>query len=220
MLTILLLEDDVSLNETVTEFLEENGYKVLQTYDGEDAQDKIYENRIDLLLLDVNVPNIDGFKLLKEERAKGNEAPAIFITSMDSVDDVERGFGSGGNDYIRKPFALKELLLRIENLTKNSINSQERVQIDEDMYFDIPSNTLHVKENAHTFQNKEAMLLKLFLCQKEKIIPHHVIMETLWEYDESPSDAALRTYIKNLRKFIGKDRIVSFKKLGYKFTTK
>lgn len=219
MLTILLLEDDIALNETITEFLEEKGYQVIQTFDGEEAQDKIYENKINLLLLDVNVPNINGFKLLKEERDKGNETPAIFITSMDSIDDVERGFGSGGNDYIRKPFALKELLLRVENLTKNSIDTQEKIQIDDDIFFDISSNTLHVKENSHTFQNKEAMLLKLFLSQKEKIIPHHLIMESLWGYDEMPSDAALRTYIKNLRKFIGKDKIVSFKKLGYKFTT-
>lgn len=220
MLTILLLEDDITLNETITEFLEEKGYKIIQTYDGEDAQDKIYENKIDLLLLDVNVPNINGFKLLKEERDKGNETPAIFITSMDSVDDVEKGFGSGGNDYIRKPFALKELLLRVENLTKTNTLAEEKVKIDENIYFDCSSNTLHVNQDTHTFQNKEAELLKLFLSQKEKILPHHLIMETLWGYDESPSDAALRTYIKNLRKFIGKERIVSFKKLGYKFTTK
>jgi len=110
MAKIFLLEDDSSLNETVTEYLEDNGYDVVSVYDGYDAQEKLYESKYDLLLLDINVPNINGLELLKECRAEGVVAPAIYITSMDSVEDLERGFDSGCDDYIRKPFALKELL--------------------------------------------------------------------------------------------------------------
>lgn len=215
-MTILLLEDDITLNETITEFLQENDYKVISALDGEEAQDKIYENKIDLMLLDVNVPNINGFELLKNERKNENQTPAIFITSMDSVDDVEKGFLSGGNDYIRKPFSLKEMLLRIENLLKQKPSG--KVQINQNIEFDINSHALHVKGKEYTLQNKEALLLKLFVENTEKIVNHNVIYDTLWNYDETPSDQALRTYIKNLRKYLGKESIVSFKKLGYKFT--
>ncbi len=213
---ILLLEDDITLNDTIKEFLEDNSYDVICVYDGEDAQDKIYENRIDLLLLDVNVPFVNGFELLKQERGRGNETPAIFITSMDSVDDVERGFVSGANDYIRKPFSLKELLLRIENLLKDKL--QTLYKINENISFDKAQNTLHVGDETCILQNKEALLLSLFLEHKSKLLPHSLINDTLWGYDEMPSDGALRTYIKNLRKYLGKESIVSFKKLGYKFT--
>ncbi len=216
-MTILLLEDDLTLHETIKDFLEECDFNVISAYDGEEAQDKIYENRIDLLLLDVNVPNLNGFELLRNERENENETPAIFITSLDSIDDMEKGFLSGGNDYIRKPFSLKELLLRVQNLLKQK--PSDKINITENIEFDTKSNTLIIENEEHILQNKEAILLKLFLQNKEKIVSHEIILSTLWSYNETPSDQALRTYIKNLRKHLGKQSIVSFKKLGYKFTT-
>ncbi len=216
-MTILLLEDDATLNETVTEFLEENGFEVISVYDGEEAQDKLYENKIDLMLLDVNVPNLNGFELLKHERQRENKTPAIFITSLNSVDDVEKGFLSGANDYIRKPFSLKELLLRVQNILKQ--DTEERLRVLDDIMYDAKTHTIYIGDNEQVLQNKEALLLELFAKNRNKILNHELILETLWGYDETPSDQALRTYIKNLRKLLGKDRIVSFKKLGYKFTT-
>lgn len=214
---ILLLEDDTTLNDTITEFLQERNYEVTAVYDGDEAQDKIYENRYDLLILDVNVPGVNGFELLQNERKKGNETPAIYITSMDSVDDVEKGFLSGANDYIRKPFSLKELLLRIENILKQKPN--ENIEVYEDCVFTPSTNTLQVGKERYILQNKESLLLKLFLDNKEQIIHHETISSTLWVYNEKSSDQALRTYIKHLRKYLGKEKIVSYKKLGYKFTT-
>jgi len=110
---LLLLEDDSALNETITEYLEEQGYEVVSVFDGDEAQDRVYETPFDLLLLDVNVPGIDGFSLLKAARETGTKTPAIFLTSRRALADVESGFESGAEDYLRKPFALKELLLRI-----------------------------------------------------------------------------------------------------------
>ena len=131
MSKILLLEDDANLNETVTEFLEEKGYDVVSVYDGYEAQEKLYESKYDLLLLDVNTPGINGFDLLKEARENDVVAPAIFITSLDSVDDLEKGFESGCDDYIRKPFALKELHIRVETLLKRAFyhESKELIEI-------------------------------------------------------------------------------------------
>ena len=221
MSRILLLEDDANLNETVTEFLEEQGYDVVSVYDGDEAQEKLYESKYDLLLLDINVPGINGLELLKESREAGNVTPAIYITSMDTVDDLERGFKSGCDDYIRKPFALKELQIRIDTLLKRDFfhNSNVLMQISEGITYDIKSNELSNHGEAVSLGNKESRLLKLFLKHEGEVIAHENIYENLWDYDEEPSDTALRTYIKNLRKIIGKERIVSIKKQGYKFST-
>jgi DNA-binding response OmpR family regulator len=221
MSRILLMEDDANLNETVTEFLEEEGYKVVSVYDGEEAQEKLYESKYDLLLLDINVPGIDGLQLLKESREAGVQAPAIYITSMDSVDDLERGFESGCDDYIRKPFALKELKIRVETLLKRSFyhGKKDLIKIDENTEYDSKNNELLIAGETVSLGHKEAQLLKLFMKHQGEVLSHERIFSHLWSYEEEPSDSALRTYIKNLRKLIGKERIVSIKKQGYKFTT-
>lgn len=222
MSKILLLEDDTNLNETVTEFLENKGYKVVSVFDGYEAQEKLYESRYDLLLLDINVPGINGLELLKESREKGVVAPAIYITSMDSIDDLERGFESGCDDYIRKPFALKELLIRVETLLKRGFyhGSKELLPIAENIEYDIKTGEVVIDGEHVALGNKESKLLKLFMTTEGEVLSHERIYEYLWNYDEEPSDSALRTYIKNLRKLIGKERIVSIKKQGYKFVTK
>ena len=222
MSKILLLEDDANLNETVTEFLKEEGHGVVSVYDGHEAQEKLYESKYDLLLLDINVPGINGLELLKESREGGIAAPAIFITSMDSVDDLERGFKSGCDDYIRKPFALKELKIRVETLLKRSFfhESKELIAIDDHISYDPRNGELVIDGESISLGNKESRLLKLFVKKEGEVLAHERIYEHLWDYDEEPSDTALRTYIKNLRKIIGKERIVSIKKQGYKFTAK
>ena len=222
---VLLLEDDVTLNETISEELEELGYEVDIVEDGEEAMDKIYEKCYDILLLDVNVPKIDGFELLKEVRDREIQTPAIFITSLNSVDDLTKGYEIGGDDYIRKPFELKELIVRMESALKREYlhkKSDDRVLIDEEknIYYDINQNTLYIDDKEQTLNKKESKLLKLFLKHQNEILSHERIYDIIWDYDERYSEASLRTYIKNIRKLIGKEKIVSIKKQGYKFTTK
>ncbi len=215
---ILLLEDDINLSETVEEFLEENGYDVKCVYDGDSAEETIYEGRFDILLLDVNVPGLNGFKLLKKIRENGNETPAIFITSLNSTDDLSSGYESGCDDYIRKPFELKELLLRVKTILKRGFfhKNENKVALKEGIYYDLDSNELIKNGEKVSLNNKEDKLLRLFLQYKNQILSHEKIYEALWDYDETYSDSALRTYIKNLRKILGKDSIESIKKLGYK----
>ena len=219
---ILFLEDDSNLNETVTEFLQDNGYDVDSIYDGDEAEVKIYENSYDLFLLDVNVPGINGFELLKNSRENEDKTPAIFLTSLNSIDDVSDGYDSGCDDYIRKPFELKELLLRVQTLIKREFfhSKKEMIKVSENIEYDTTTNVLYVENEEVQLQNKEATLLKLFLQKREEVISHQVILDTLWGYEEMASDDALRTYIKRLRKIIGKERIISVKRLGYKFTLK
>lgn len=219
---ILLLEDDMALSETVVDYLENLNYEVTTVYDGNSAMDEIYENSFDLLLLDVNVPDINGFEILKNARAQNITTPSIFITSLNSIVDLEHGFESGCDDYIRKPFSLKELKLRIETILKREFFHQDnsKVQIDTNIFYDADNDLLVIDNEDIQLNNKDAKLLKLFLQNIEQVLSHETIYSALWDYDEEPSQTALRTYIKNLRKHLGKEKIVSIKKLGYKFTKK
>ena len=219
---IFLLEDDVTLNETIVEYFEDLEYEVISAYDGYEAQDKIYEQGFDILLLDVNVPDINGFDILKEAREQNIATPAVFITSLNSMVDVEEGYESGCDDYIRKPFSLKELQLRVETIIKRGFFHQkdDSVQINEQISYNTTNDTLLIDGEQIQLKNKDAKLLKIFLQHKDEILSHESIYNSLWEYDEEASETALRTYIKNLRKYLGKEKIVSIKKLGYKFTTK
>lgn len=216
---LLLLEDESGLNETITEYLEDEGFEVVSVYDGDTAQEKIYEQSFDLLLLDVNVPGVDGFTLLKSARASGTKTPAIFLTSRSALVDVEDGFESGADDYLRKPFALKELLLRIENILRRSFSHEvdETIDLGNGLFFDKASLSLVKEGEVVTLSDKESRLLKLFIQRRGELIVHEVIREALWDFDEEPSDDALRTYIKHLRQLLGKDAIVSHKRLGYQF---
>jgi len=219
---IFLLEDDVALNETIVDYLENLDFNIINAYDGNSALDIIYENNFDLLLLDVNVPDITGFEILKNIRDNNITTPAIFITSLNSMVDLEEGFNSGCDDYIRKPFALKELKLRIETILKREFfhKNNNKIEIGKSIYYDTSSDVLIVNNQEIQLNNKDAKLLKLFLQHKDQLILHETIYSALWEYNEDISESALRTYIKNLRKYLGKEKIVSIKKLGYRFTTK
>jgi DNA-binding response OmpR family regulator len=216
---LLLLEDDPNLSESVSEYLEEQGFDVVCVYDAASAEDTLYEQRFDLLLLDVNVPGGDGFSLLKNSRKEGNATPAIFITSRNAMSDVEKGFESGGDDYIRKPFALKELLLRIQTILKRNFyhNPTDALSLGNGITYDIDNQVLTIEGQVQNLQLKEHKLLKLFIQHRNELLHHEMIMEYLWDYDETPSDGSLRTYIKTLRKLLGKDSIVSHKRLGYQF---
>ena len=221
MAYLLLVEDDTALAETIQEFLEEHAHRVDTANDTEEAESKLYENRYDVVILDVNLPDGNGFELLRNAREEGLKTPAIFLTSRDRIEDLEHGFASGGDDYLRKPFELKELLLRIETLQKRNFyhEASNFIDIDAKTRYDITKGKLFIEGEEVKLGKKEGRLLKLFMQHIGEIIDHNRIFDYVWEFDEEPSDAALRTYIKNLRKLVGKERIVSFKKQGYQFVT-
>jgi len=215
---IMLLEDDIQLSDTVKQFLELKGYNVLVAYDGLKAEEIAYENSIDLMLLDVKVPHLNGFDFLKSIRQSGLEVPAIFITSLNSVEDVEKGFSLGCDDYIRKPFALKELLVRVQSLLKRGYGTHEdTITIQNGLIFDIQELTLTQNGNKIALKTKELKLLSLLLQHPNELLNYDKIHETLWNYDEEPSSGSLRTYIKRLRATIGKEKIETIKNIGYRF---
>ena len=215
---ILLLEDDLQLNDTIKQFLEHHNYIVLSAYDAHQAVDIVYESDIDLMLLDIKVPYQNGFDLLTQLRAEGNDTPAIFITSLHSVDDVSKGFDAGCDDYIRKPFALKELLVRIEAQIRKRYGSRdEYIELGGGLRYNPKEFRLTREGETISLKNKEAKLLILMLEHPNQLLTYEKINLALWEYDEEPSAGSLRTYIKTLRSHLGKDHIETIKSIGYRF---
>ncbi len=216
--SILLLEDDQQLSDTVKQFLEYQGYEVFCAYDGLQAQDMVYEKQIDLMLLDVKVPHQDGFDLLERVRNNDVKTPAIFITSLNSVEDVTRGFDIGCDDYIRKPFELKELLVRVQALLKRRYGTyKEKVDLGNGLFFDIKESFLTRNNQKVSLKHKEAKLLSLFLEYPNELLTYDKIFERLWEYNEEPSAGSLRAYVQTVRSFLGKENIETIKNIGYRF---
>ncbi|MDR2152022.1 MAG: response regulator transcription factor [Helicobacteraceae bacterium] len=213
---ILLLEDDPQLHEIVKEHLEDCDYLVFGAFNADSAADLLYENPCDLMLLDVKMAGQNGFEFLCEQRKNGVETPAIFITSLNSIDDLAKGYKVGCDDYLRKPFELKELVLRVETLLKRRFfhTLQEGIDLGGGAVFYVESNLIKTPEGERSLPPKEFALLKLLVENRGKVVPRETVMDRLWSFGEEPSGMSLRTHLKNLRKIIGRDCVETLRGLG------
>ena len=212
---ILLLEDDVILQEIIEEFLIENAYEVESFFDGEKALDAIGSGSYDMLLLDVNVPNIDGFEILSYLREIGNTTPAIYITSLAGMADLKKGFDLGADDYLKKPFELEELNARIKHIVR-IYRLQEEIEFD-GMKFIPKAHQIFMEDKIIEMRQKEAQVLEYFIRNMGKIISCDEIIENVWDEEHVPTHATIRTYIKNLRKMFEKEYFDNIKGEGYRF---
>ncbi len=215
---ILLLEDDMILSEIIEEYLLNLGYEVFLAYTACEAEDLAYSSTFDLMLLDVNVPMGNGFEFLGALRDVGNTTPAIFITSLDDAADMQTGFDKGCDDYIKKPFELKELEIRINNIKRiYKIEDSSIMQITPTLHFDTNNYLLIKDDEKIQLPKKESQILTYFLRNRNKTISTEELGINVWDYENAPSDATIRTYIKNLRKAIGADILTNIKGVGYRF---
>lgn len=217
MTQILLVEDDETLSELISEYLSEQGYDVTVCADAKAALDTAYERNFDILILDVKLPKGDGFSLLSELRRLGDDTPAIFTTSLNALQDLEIGYKSGCDDYLKKPYELKELLLRIQILIKRKFShvNDEFIELNDGYKFYPSSKTLRQNGQIVNLSNKESELLALFLENKNALLSKETIFEKIWNYGEEPSELSLRVYVKNLRRILGKDAIINRRGDGY-----
>lgn len=214
---ILLLEDDIILSEIISEFLIDCGYEVVSVCDGLEFEQTTYEQSFDILLLDIKVPYKNGFDLLSDLRAQNNATPAIFITSLSSIDDLSKAYDIGCDDYLRKPFELKELQLRIQTLLKRNFSKRliEKITIFDDFSFDLKNNKFYKNDQEIFLQKKESKILKLLLVKRGELVLNEEIAKGAWAFDEDFSEESLRTHIKNLRKLLGKEKIANIRGQGY-----
>lgn len=217
MVRILLLEDDALLNEIITEHLEEGGHKVALATDGLAAESLALEESFDMWIFDINVPKLNGFELLKGLRAVNSVTPAIYISALNQSDAVMKGFDCGADDYLKKPFDLVELDARVGYIQKRLGLDQEILNLAEgvDLYMD--ERILKVGTEEHKLSLKEVLLLQFLGTHQNVVHAHESICCAVWQDEDIPTDNALRTYIKKLRKVLGKASIETIHGQGYKF---
>ena len=215
---ILLLEDDPILSDILLCHLNRHLHQTTHFSDGQSASDALSAQKFDLLILDINVPKLSGIDLIKEIRTYKDTTPAIIITAFQDTAHLKKGFENGCDDYIKKPFDLEELDLRIKNIQKrfNLINEQAII-IDSHLSLMASKNRLYVNEVPYTLTRKECKILLYLSKQKSKVVSSEELMQNLWDYNEMPSEATIRVYIKNLRTIIGKDKIQTVRGNGYIF---
>ncbi|WP_257941979.1 two-component system response regulator [Campylobacter lari] len=216
---ILLLEDDLSLNEIISDALSDEGFKVSCVYDAQEVLEKAYEENFDLWIFDVKIPKGNGFEVLKELRESAKNTPAIFLTSLSMLDDVKQGFSSGCDDYIKKPFDVDELIIRVKNIIKRNFSHQKEdlilLSTSKNISFDPLNKTLYQDKEIITLTNKEKELLSLLLKKRPHFVSIETIFNEIWSLDEEPVIMSLRVYVKNLRKILGKDLIINQRNIGY-----
>lgn len=218
---ILLLEDDSALSDILYDHLTHNGYNVTLATNGQDALEYLIEEVYDLALLDINTPILTGLEVLKTIREEyKDQTPAIVLTAYQDTKHLKKSFESGVDDYIKKPFDLEELDQRIFKLCRHfSIEQKDEIRLD-DITF-IPNECEVIKGDKRiSIAQKERDILKYFVTHKNRVISSDELLQNIWQYDEQPTDATIRVYIKNLREILGKERIVTIRGIGYKFEQK
>jgi len=211
---ILVLEDDQLFNETLEDFLEEEGYEVKTAMDPYSALEMSYKQVFDLYLFDVNLPYENGFDLLEKLRQSGDTTPAIFLTSREDKASLAEGFGKGADDYMKKPIDLEELLLRIQAVLRRQIR-QERMVIGP-YSLDTVAKILYLEEEALEVTKKAVELLLLLLQAKGEVVSSQEIKNRLWAAGQSASDGALRVYVAQLKRYFP-DNISNIRGVGYRW---
>lgn len=211
---VLLLEDEYMLRISITEFLEDMGFEVIGFSNGDKAYEAIYETHYDLYLLDVNVPGMDGFDLLRTLRKEGNKIPAIFLTSMVNVKDLEEGYKSGCCDYIRKPFDLTELQLRIMHALKSHYHGGDNlIDFGNGLIYDTEQFALSHNDEKIVLSKTEKEIFTVLLKYKNQIVSVETFQDEIWGDYVDPAN--VRVQINNLRKKLPVDIIQNRRGLGY-----
>ena len=224
---ILLVEDEDHLLEAIKLNLEMEGYKVSTATDGKKALKIFKEERFNLVILDVMLPEIDGFQVAETIRLENSEVPIMFLTAKNTSEDRVMGLKKGADDYLVKPFNLEELILRVANLVKRSLKGDELKELnsykigDTTIYF----NSFELKSDdgmITPLTKKETMLLKLLIERRNEAVSREQILETVWNYDVYPSTRTIDNFILTFRKYFEPDQknptyFHSIRGVGYKF---
>jgi len=219
---VLYVEDELFLAKIVSESLQSRGYDVILEGDGGKAVGLFQKEHPDVCLLDIMLPNKDGFTIADEIREQNEEVPIIFLSAKSQTSDVVNGFKLGANDYIRKPFSIEELIVRIENVLKNkssNVETGEEVSIGS-FTFNIRRQLLVHGGETRKLSYRESELLKLLYENRDKIVERSEILTLLWGSDSFFNSRNLDVYITKLRGYLKTDpsiEIITIKGIGYRF---
>ncbi|HEO7826243.1 TPA: response regulator transcription factor [Streptococcus agalactiae] len=199
MIKILLIEDDLSLSNSVFDFLDDFA-DVMQIFDGEEGLYEAESGVYNLILLDLMLPEKNGFQVLKELREKGITTPVLIMTAKESIDDKGQGFDLGADDYLTKPFYLEELKMRIQALLKRSGKFNDNSLIYGDIRVDMSTNSTFVNQTEVELLGKEFDLLVYFLQNQNVILPKSQIFDRIWGFDSDTTISVVEVYVSKVRK--------------------
>lgn len=199
MIKILLVEDDLGLSNSVFDFLDDFA-DVMQVFDGEEGLYEAESGVYDLILLDLMLPEKDGFQVLKDLRAKGVATPVLIMTAKESLDDKGHGFELGADDYLTKPFYLEELKMRIQALLKRAGKFNENTLSYGDVSVNLSTNSTLVADKEVELLGKEFDLLVYFLQNQNVILPKAQIFDRLWGFDSDTTVSVVEVYVSKIRK--------------------
>lgn len=218
---ILLVEDDPSLGFVIQDNLTLKGYEVALCTDGEEGENAFLEGAFDLCLLDVMLPKKDGFSLATTIRERNKEIPILFLTAKTMLDDRLKGFRTGADDYITKPFSLEELFYRIEvflRRTRDMYKTDTVFNVGQ-FQFDPFSFTLRHNGEEKTLTQKEAEVLKLLYCNRDRVLKREEILNHVWGTDDYFMGRSMDVFISKLRKYLKTDpdiQIVNYHGVGFR----
>ncbi|MGM0518519.1 MAG: response regulator transcription factor [Campylobacterota bacterium] len=214
---IVLLEDDLDYKETIKEYLESLKYSVDDFEDGQEALDAIYENHYHLLILDIRVPSLNGYELVKQIKSDNINIPIIFITSLTDINNLSLGYELGCNDYIKKPFSPKELKYRVEQLIKSFYFSttKEYVELTNDFLYEPVNKELLKDSKKIELTKKEQEIVFCLLSYKNQFVSIDKLRFEVWN-DKFINESDIRVCIKNIRQKTFKEFILNKRGVGYK----
>ena len=221
---IFYVEDELFLGKIVRESLESRGFEVVMESDGAKATDVFKKIKPNICVLDIMLPNKDGFTIADEIRELDEDVPIIFLTAKTQTEDVVKGFSLGGNDYIRKPFSMEELIVRVQNALR--IKTEDSKKITGDSFiigkyrFQVNRQILTDGKEDRKLSYRESELLKLLYENRDNIIERKDILNLLWGNDSFFNSRNLDVYITKLRSYLKDDpllEIITIKGIGYRF---
>jgi two-component system copper resistance phosphate regulon response regulator CusR len=205
-INILIVEDEQRLAEILKRQLEDSGFNAEIAYDGYVGKQLIEKNTYNLIILDINLPLLNGYDLCKEIRKTNSKIPIIMLTALGTLDNKVVGFDAGADDYVTKPFDFRELLARVNVFLRRSgtENITEKLEIA-DLEMDLNTKTVTRAQKRIDLTAKESLLLETFLKNKDKLLTREFIIEQVWGIDFDPSTNIIDVYVNYLRKKIDKD---------------
>ncbi|NJC26906.1 response regulator transcription factor [Neolewinella antarctica] len=227
MLRILLVEDEENIRETVKLNFEMEDYEVVTAADGRKALKHAAEQHFDIMIVDVMLPEVNGFQVVEQIRLSDRETPIIFLTAKDQAQDRIQGLKKGADDYLTKPFVFEELLLRVRRLIERTSKNPE---VKPDLYVfgknQVNFATYEATGNQGNFTltKKEAMLLKLLTDRQGEVVSRQQILQSVWGYDVYPSTRTIDNFILSFRKYFETEpkvptHFLSVRGVGYKFVS-
>jgi len=211
---ILLLEDDILLNEAILKFLTLKGHSVDPFFNGKEAFQTIKETCYDLLILDINVPKLNGLDILKQLHKEKIQIPTIFISAIIDIDDISQAFELGCQDYLKKPFHLKELDLRINKILESEYLPHSHIRLSKNYSLDLESSILRFHGEAQVLSERHLKILTLLATNRNQIVDYSLFQEYAWAnlHVEIPT---IRTEINRLKKILKEDIIINIRNMGY-----